>query len=104
MTPFIAIPVVLLMGVVAATIKAPRLTSIIFWSLTATIFLTAALLLTLPFQFSELALWVALSVSLIWAGLQFWCYWDGNKWRVAGGLIVLTLVSGTVVYLVDPLV
>ena len=84
-----------------ATWKAPRLTSIILWALTATIFISSALALTLPGPFSERALWVALAVPLIWAVFQFWCYWDKSQWRVAGGMIALTLVGGIVVYLVD---
>ena len=93
-----------LAGVAFATYKAPRLTSAIFWSLTATIFLLSALLLTLPGPFSEIAIWLSLAVPVIWAAFQFWCYWDGNKWRVAGGLIAFTLIGGAVTYFVDPLV
>lgn len=54
----IGIVVVVLAGIIAATVKAPRLTSVILWSLVATIFFTAALLLTAPGPFSEKALWI----------------------------------------------
>ena len=59
-----------------STWKAPRLTSIIFWSLIAAILFGAVLLLTLPFEFRPLALWLSLAVPLIWLSFQFWCYWD----------------------------
>ena len=95
---------VVLIGALAATVKAPRLTSILLWSLTATIFVSAALLLALPGAFSERALWLALAVPLIWAVFQFWCYWDRSAWRTAGGLIALTAVGGLIVFLLDPMV
>ena len=89
-------------GVAFATYKAPRLTGAIFWSLVATLLLTAGLLLILPGPFSEVALWLSLAVPIIWAALQFWCYWDNNKWRVAGGLIMLALIGGGITFFVDP--
>ena len=95
---------VVLTGIVIATIRAPRLTSVLVWSLTATIFVSAALLLTLPGPFSERALWLALAVPLIWAVFQFWCYWERRAWRVAAGLISATLVGGVIVYFIDPIV
>ncbi|MEL6362257.1 MAG: hypothetical protein AAFR21_14365 [Pseudomonadota bacterium] len=105
MTPIlIAILIIFVIGIGIATWKAPRLTSIIWWALVATIFSSAALLLIVPGPFSEKALWIALSVPLIWVGLQFWCYWDKSKWRVASGLIVLSLVSGLVVFVTEPVI
>ncbi|MEM9667309.1 MAG: hypothetical protein AAF950_00160 [Pseudomonadota bacterium] len=86
------------------TWKAPRLTSVIWWSLVTTIFVTAALLLALPGPFSEKALWITIFVPLIWVLFQFWCYWDGNKWRVAGGLIATSAISAIIVFSIDPLV
>lgn len=103
MTPvLIGVGLGLLAGAIVATLKAPRLTAILLWSLLATIFLTSAALLTLPGPFSEKALWLALSVPITWATLQFWCYWDGRKWRVTGTLIALTVVGALVVAMVDP--
>ncbi|MEM7005372.1 MAG: hypothetical protein AAF498_05780 [Pseudomonadota bacterium] len=100
----IAILLVLVIGIGLATWKAPRLTSVILWALVATIFSTAALLLIVPGPFSEKALWIALSVPFVWVAFQFWCYWDANKWRVAGGLIAVSALCGIIVFLSDPIV
>jgi len=100
----IGVLLVLFAGIGLATWKAPRLTSVILWALLATIFSSAALLLVLPGPFSEKALWVALSVPLIWVAFQFWCYWDSRKWRVTGGLIAISIMSGIVVFMTEPLV
>lgn len=91
-----------LAGIAFATYKAPRLTSVIFWSLVATLLLTSAMLLTLPGSFSEVALWLSLAVPIIWAAFQFWCYWDANKWRVAGGLIAFAAIGGVITFLIEP--
>lgn len=85
-----------------ATWRAPRLTSIIVWSLTATIMLGAALILLVPAPLGELALWLALLTPLIWVGFQFWCYWDARKWRVALGLIAITLAGAAVAAVLPP--
>ncbi|MEM7663463.1 MAG: hypothetical protein AAF292_14560 [Pseudomonadota bacterium] len=98
----LGIAVLFLVGIAIATWKAPRLTSVIFWALIATIFFTAAMLLVLPGPFSEKALWIALSVPLVWVAFQFWCYWDAQKWRVAGGLIAVSFLSGAMVFLTEP--
>ena len=100
----IIILVVALAGVIYATAKAPRLTSVLLWSLVATTFSSAAILLTLPGPFSEKALIMTVAVPLIWAGYQFWCYWDASKWRVVSGLIAISVIGGIVVYLTEPLV
>ena len=86
----------------AWTVHAPRLTSVILWSLVASMLLSAALMLTLPVEFRALALWMALAVSLIWVAFQFWCYWDKHGWRVASGLIVVSMVSGYIVFTTPP--
>ncbi|MEO0464960.1 MAG: hypothetical protein AAF216_00330 [Pseudomonadota bacterium] len=93
---------VLAVGIVAATWKAPRLTSVLVWALVATIFSSSALVLALPGKFSENALFVTVAVPFIWACYQFWCYWDASKWRVAGGLIAISIVGGVVIYLIEP--
>ena len=92
----------LVSALTAWTVHAPRLTSVIIWSLIASMMLSAALLITLPIEFRALALWMALAVSLIWVAFQFWCYWDKHGWRVASGLIVISLVGGYVVFTVPP--
>ncbi|MEM6535069.1 MAG: hypothetical protein AAF613_05445 [Pseudomonadota bacterium] len=86
----------------AWTIHAPRLTSVILWSLLASMLLSAALMLTLPVPFRALAIWMALAVSLIWVGFQFWCYWDKRGWRVASGLVLVSLTSGYIVFTTPP--
>lgn len=85
-----------------ATWKAPRLTSILIWALVAAILFGAVLLLTLPFEFRSLALWLSLAVPLIWLGFQFMCYWDKKGWRVATGLISISIISGVIVAMVPP--
>ncbi|MEM9179477.1 MAG: hypothetical protein AAGA89_07180 [Pseudomonadota bacterium] len=92
----------LVTALTAWTVHAPRLTSVIFWSLLASMLLSAALLLTLPIEFRALAIWMALAVSLIWVAFQFWCYWDKRGWRVATGLILVSMVSGYIVFTVPP--
>ncbi len=92
----------LVTALTAWTVHAPRLTSVIIWSLIASMFLSAALLLTLPFEFKALAVWMALAVSLIWVAFQFWCYWDKHGWRVASGLITISIVSGYIVFTTPP--
>ncbi len=94
--------IAIILGVVGLTgfftWKAPRLASVILWALVASMLFSAALLLTLPIEFKSLALWMALAVPLIWVAFQFWCYWDKRGWRVAAGLIVVSIVSGAVVF------
>ena len=103
MSPIIiGILLALLIGIGVATWKAPRLTSIIWWSLLATILFSAALLLTLPFEFGQLALWLTILVPIIWMTFMFLCYWDRSNWRVPTSLIVISIVSGIVVFQVPP--
>ncbi|MEM6914570.1 MAG: hypothetical protein AAF511_11400 [Pseudomonadota bacterium] len=98
----IGVLVMLFAGIGTATYKAPRLTSILFWSLTATVFSAAALLLIVPGPFSEVALWMSLAVPLIWAGFQFLCYWERNQWRVTALLIAVTVVGAVLVAFIEP--
>ena len=92
----------LVTALTAWTVHAPRLPSIIVWSLNASMLLSAALMLTLPVEFRALALWMALAVSLIWVAFQFWCYWDKHGWRVASGLIAISVISGIIAFTVPP--
>ena len=85
-----------------ATWRAPRLTAVLVWSLLASVLGAAALLLILPVPFADLALWVALSVPLVWAAAQFWCYWDRRAWRPAAGLIGASVAGALTVLLVPP--
>lgn len=96
---FLALAVI---GIGFATWKAPRLTSIIWWSLVATILSAAAILLTLPVDFGQLALWLTLGVPIIWMTYMFLCYWDKSGKRVAVILILISVVSGIVVATVPP--
>lgn len=98
----IIITLVLLLLVAFSTWRAPRLTSIILWSLVATIFFSSAILLKGPGPFSEKALWITIAVPLLWTAFQFWTYWDGKAWRVAAGLISISIISGAIVFLSQP--
>ena len=97
---FIVIAPLLL--VAFCTWKAPRLMSIILWSLVAAIFFSSAVLLKGPGPFSEKALWITIAVPLIWTAFQFWTYWDGKAWRVTTGLISISIISGAIVFLSQP--
>ena len=90
--------------IIWATIRSPRLTNVLFWSLLATIGSSSAILLIAPGSFSEKALWVALSVPLIWVALQFWCYWDQQPHRVTAGLITTTLISAAIISITEPVI
>ncbi|MEM1380701.1 MAG: hypothetical protein AAGH41_08760 [Pseudomonadota bacterium] len=96
----VALAVVVAIGL--ATWKAPRLTSVILWALVATIFLGAALLIAFPGPFAEKAIWLSLLVPVIWAGLQFWVYWERRSWVVASGLIGISLASAALVFTLEP--
>lgn len=100
----IGILAAVVIGLGVATWKAPRLTSVIVWSLVAAILASAALLLTLPGPFADVARWITLAVPLIWVGFQFWCYWHKKGWRVATGLIAVSLVSGLIIFVSEPMV
>ncbi|MFT5579607.1 MAG: hypothetical protein ACI9WS_002367 [Paraglaciecola psychrophila] len=82
--------------------KRPRLSSIIFWSLISSIFITAAGLLILPGPFAEKARWIALSVPIIWVGIQYWCYSADNEEAVLLALISASIVGGSIVVSVNP--
>ncbi|MCA8900408.1 MAG: hypothetical protein KDA53_04090 [Hyphomonas sp.] len=98
----IAVLLAFLVGLALATWKAPRLTGILWWSLLATILSTAALLLSLPFDFGQLALWLTLAVPLIWMAFMFLCYWDRSKWRVPISLVLISVASAIAIAIVPP--
>lgn len=58
-----------------------RLLSLLLLSTLATIFSSAALLLTLPGDFAFKALWMSLAVPLMWLAFMFHAYWDEQRWR-----------------------
>lgn len=86
----------------AWTIAAPRLTSAIIWSFVAAMMLSSAALLKIPGNLLDVGFGIALAVSVIWVAFQFWCYWDKHSWRVATSLILVTAVSGYVVFTTPP--
>lgn len=92
----------LLLGAGVATWKSPRLTSALLWSLVTTTFITAALLLVLPGAFSDKALWIALSVPIIWVGFQYWCYYANSAWLVVITQISISIAGGITVFLSNP--
>ncbi|MEO0367811.1 MAG: hypothetical protein AAF197_03390 [Pseudomonadota bacterium] len=100
----IAILLVAIAALAYYSYKAPRLTSILIWTVISTTFGSAALLLALPGDFAEKAILMSLSVPVSWVALQFWCYWDQSHWRVLFGNIAICVVGGIVVWLTEPLV
>ena len=99
----IGVILAVLIGVGVATWRGPRLTSILIWtSLAATLVCTAGIMM-MPGDLANNLIWLTLIFPLIWIALQFWCYWDASKWRVACGLISLCVVSGLLVSTITPL-
>ncbi len=90
--------------IIVSTWRRPRLTSILFWSLSATLFFTAAMLLVFPANFPDKAITITLMVPFIWVALQFWVYWAEKPQRVTAGLIALTLASAAIVFTNEPMV
>lgn len=86
----------------AWTVAAPRLTSVTIWSFFASMLSTSALLLLFPGDIRTVGIGVALAISIVWVTFQFWCYWDKRAWRVATGLILVSVVSGIAVYTIPP--
>ncbi len=78
-----------------------RVVSVTLLSLVATIFLSSALLLALPGDFSERALWITIFVPLIWASFMTYSYWDKKAWRT---MLTLGLVSitGIAIVIISP--
>ncbi|MEM0928998.1 MAG: hypothetical protein AAGI89_06870 [Pseudomonadota bacterium] len=76
-----------------ATWRAPRLTSTLFWSLTATIMTMVAIADNSPGETREALMFGVVLMPVLWAAFQFWCYWERSKWRVAGGMIAITSIS-----------
>ena len=84
--------------------KKPRLSSIIVWSLVATVLLTSSALVIIPGKFSIKANWLSLSFPITWAVFQYLCYWADNQWKVMWSLIVISLVSAAILLSMDVVV
>lgn len=76
--------------------KKPRLSSVIVWSLIATVLLTSAALIVIPGKFSTKAIWLSLSVPITWATFQYWCYWADSQWKVLWSLVMISFASAGV--------
>ena len=104
MSPMIiGVTLAVLIAIGAATWKAPRLTSILIWTSLATTLACTAGIMIMPGDLTNNLIWLTLIFPLIWISLQFWCYWDASKWRVACGLMFLCIVSGLLVSTIPPL-
>ena len=84
--------------------KKPRLSSILIWSLIATILISSMALIIVPFEFSEKAQWLSLIVPILLVGLQYWCYWVENERAVLFTLIILCVCSGSIIIASDPII
>ena len=100
----IAIVALVLIGLGIFSWKKPRLSSILIWSLLATVLITTVILVTLPVDFSSKAQWLSFLVPLILVGFQYWCYWANSERLVLLGLVALSIVSGGIVMVVDPII
>ena len=76
--------------------RKPRLSSVIVWSLVATVLLTSAALIVIPGKFSTKAIWLSLSVPITWAAFQYWCYWADSQWKVLCSLMTISFASAGV--------
>jgi len=86
------------------TWKSPRVTGVMIWSLIATTICLAALMIILPFDLKQFALWLTIIVPVVWVGLQFWCYWDNHAWRPTIFMIFLSLISLIIIFSSDPII
>ena len=99
----IGILAVVILALGLATWKAPRLTSTLVWTLIAATLIISAVAMNVPGDLSNNLIGLALIYPLLWVGLQFWCYWDRSKWRVAGGHVAACVLSGIVIFVSTPL-
>lgn len=79
-----------------------RAFSVVILSLITTILLGAALLLGMPVDFAELAIWMTFFISIIWVFIMLYCCWDPKKWRVVGVLVATSCVSVLVIIMNPP--
>ncbi|MEM6536899.1 MAG: hypothetical protein AAF668_04130 [Pseudomonadota bacterium] len=73
-----------------ATWKAPRLTSILFWSLMATIPTASLIVFLAPGSFLNRVGWLAVSLPAIWVAFQFLSYWLPRPRLTALGFILIS--------------
>ncbi len=97
-----AIVVALVLALLWATQRKPRLMASLVWSLTATVFVISAWALLSPAPLKPTLLWLSLVTPLIWAGFLTWAHWDGRAYRPAIGLIVATLAGALAVWQLPP--
>ena len=81
--------------------KKPRLSSIIIWTMVASVLLTSAALIVIPGEFRAKAVWLSMVVPIIWVAFQYWCYWADSQWKVLGSLITISLASIAIIFSVD---
>ncbi|WP_262694452.1 hypothetical protein [Kordiimonas aquimaris] len=70
-----------------------RVFNVTILSVLATVLIGAGLLLGLPGDFSERALWLTVFIPVIWTAFMFYCYWDKKVWRVTTALIGICLIG-----------
>lgn len=70
-----------------------RVFAVTILALLSTILLGAALLLGLPWDFAEQALWITILLPILWSILIIYCYWDARKWRVIGVMTSVCAIS-----------
>lgn len=99
----VSILAVMFLALCVATLRAPRLTSTLVWTFIAATLIVSALAMNLPGDLTDILLGLAMLYPLLWAGLQFWCYWDRSKWRVAGGHIAASALSAVIISISTPL-
>ncbi|MEO0972044.1 MAG: hypothetical protein AAFX85_03040 [Pseudomonadota bacterium] len=101
MTPtLLAIVIGVGLGLLVATARAPRLTSVLFWLFLSAVLVTAAAVLMVPGAFRDKVFWLSMGLPFTWVAFQFWLYWDRSRWRVTGVLVALALASAVVVAIV----
>lgn len=85
------------------TWRAPRLASVIIWSLACTLLFSTVMFLWLPVALAEKALLIALSVPVTCVAMQYWCYHHDSAKGVAATLISLSLICAAIVAVSPPL-
>lgn len=76
-----------------------RLLSAGLLSFFATVMLGATLLLSLPGDFAERAIWLSVFIPIIWSGFMFYSYWDSRAGRAGLVLFSIIIFGGLAVFL-----
>ncbi|MEM8937369.1 MAG: hypothetical protein AAGC77_13275 [Pseudomonadota bacterium] len=71
--------------------------SALVWAVFPTIGLSIAITMLLPGAILDRLLFMVIALPLVWAAIQFWCYWHKSKWQVLGGMFGATALSATVI-------